>query len=71
MDHQARFIEHLHRQQARLLEQIELLSTGKARHQELKDGAWVDATESLLVTLYRDLGEIGALIQEATAPPDL
>ena len=71
MNHQARFMAHLREQQAKLLEEIELFSSGQARRQLLRDGVFIDATEPFLVALYRELGHVGALIQEASAPPDL
>lgn len=70
MDHRQRFLQHLRSQRERLLEQIALFSSGQARLQEQRGGAFVDTTEELIVRLYRELGELGTIAQEAALPPD-
>jgi hypothetical protein len=44
---------------------IEELSSGAVRIQQLGDNGLEDVTESTLVRLYRELGEVGAAIQQA------
>ncbi|HEY0026323.1 MAG TPA: hypothetical protein VGC35_00470 [Allosphingosinicella sp.] len=44
---------------------IEALSSSGARVQELGDKGLHGGTEQTLVALYRELGEVGALIQRA------
>ena len=64
MDYRQRLIEYLREDRDDIEYRIKLFSSGNAQFRQLRDSEWVDATDEVLVRLYRQLGEVGQLIQD-------
>lgn len=52
-----------------LLNRIDFLASGRAQIRVRHEEGWVDATEEVVTNLYRQLGDLGALVHELAAPP--
>jgi hypothetical protein len=65
MDYRQRLLGYLREDRDHIAYRIEHFSSGKGQYRELRDGEYHDATPELLVRLYKQLGEVGALIHEA------
>jgi hypothetical protein len=64
MDYRTRLLAYLREERDHLNYRIEIFSSGKGQFRELREGEYQDATDELLIRLYRQLGEVGALIHE-------
>jgi hypothetical protein len=69
MDYRQRLLAYLREDRDQIVYRIDLFGSGKGQYRELRDGDYRDATQELLVRLYRQLGEIGALIHETEIAP--
>jgi hypothetical protein len=70
MDYRERLLLYLREHRDDIEYRIGLFSSGRARIVERGAGGDVDITDEVLVRLYRQLGEVGALIQETAKAPD-
>jgi hypothetical protein len=69
MDYRERLLLYLREHRDDIEYRIGLFSSGRARILETRDGGELDITADVLVRLYRQLGEVGALIQDTAKDP--
>jgi hypothetical protein len=70
MNHRARLLAYLREDREDISRRIDRFSSGTVQLVEKREGKFQNVTSEALVRLYRQLGEVGALIHEAEISPD-
>ena len=59
-----RILERLRAYRTDLEDRIAFLESGRARIQVAHEGEWIDGTQTAVTSLYRQYGDLGALLND-------